>query len=75
MLLPILDINLRQSSISNNQHILSILLFSRFGEIEAPRDHDLPVADHDLVVGDGVPGVYVCGDAGIRQEGRRRVFP
>jgi hypothetical protein len=65
MLLPILDINLRQCLILDDQQILCILLFGSFCEIEASRDHNLPIDDHDLVMGNGVFGVDVGRNSGI----------
>jgi hypothetical protein len=62
MVLPILNIDPHQSFVSNNQHILSIFLLGRFGEVEGAGDHHGPIDDHDLVVSDGMLGIDVGED-------------
>ena len=63
MFIPVLHVYLPQILIPDDQKILRILLFSGLREIERPGDHRFPVNDHDLVVGNGVSVIYVCGNA------------
>jgi hypothetical protein len=63
MLLPVLGVFLAQCFILNDEEILGVLILGRQGEIERPRYHDLPVDDHDFVVGDVMDGVNLDGDS------------
>ena len=58
MPLPILRVVLGQFLVMDHKKILRIILLCRLGKIEGPSDNGLPVDDHDLVVGDGVLGIY-----------------
>ena len=58
----------------DDQEVLRVLLLGRLGEVERAGDHDRPVNEDDLVVGDSVLVVDVGRDAGVRQKGRRRVL-
>ena len=69
MLLPVLHINSCQLGIIQDQQVLSVLLFSCFGEVEAAGNHRLPVNDHHLVVSDRVPVIDEDRDTGIGQKG------
>ena len=73
MLQPVFQIKLRQILRRYDQQILRILLFCGLGEIERSGDDRGLVDDQDLVVGYGVFAVDVGGNAGVRQEGGRRI--
>jgi len=69
MNLPVLDIFLGQSLIPNDDEILGVLILGRQGEIERPRYHDLPVDNHDLIVGYVMSRVYLHGDSCLGHKG------
>jgi hypothetical protein len=54
MLMPILDIFLRESLIPNHQQIFCIPFLGCPGKIEAPSNDDFSINDYDLVVRDGM---------------------
>ena len=58
----------------DDEEVLGVLLLGGLREVERTGDDDRPVDDDDLVVGDGVLGVDIGGDAGVREKGRRRVL-
>ena len=59
---------------ADDQQVLGVVLFGSRREVEAARNDGLAVDDHDLVVGDGVLGVDLRGDAGVNHEVRRRIL-
>jgi hypothetical protein len=68
MRLPVLRVLRGQSWIPNDQQVLGVLLLGRLGEVEASRDDDLAVDNHDLVMRDGVYRVDLGRHLLIRQE-------
>ena len=74
MALPVFEVRLGELFRADDQQVLRVLLLGRLGEVERAGDYDRPVDDDDLVVGDGMPGVDVGRDAGVRQKGGRRVL-
>jgi hypothetical protein len=60
MLLAVVKVLLSQHLVTIHQQIHSIFLFGSSAEIERAGDNNLPVDDHNLVVGDGVRGVNVA---------------
>jgi hypothetical protein len=67
MFLPVFNINPCQCLVSDNQKILSILLFSSLREIERSGDYLGLIDDHDLIMGNSVLVVNKCRDPGVRQ--------
>ena len=60
--------------ILDDQQVLGILLFRRFGEVEGARDDRGRVDHHDLVMGNGVLVIDERLDAGVEKKGGRAVF-
>ena len=54
--------------------ILCILFLGSLREVERPRNHGLPVDDQNLVVCDGVLGVYFDRYASIEEKGGCRIL-
>jgi hypothetical protein len=61
MLIPVININLCQFLIPDYQQILRILFFRSFSKIKTSGYYSFLINDYDLVVGDGVLGIYVSG--------------
>ena len=74
MLLPIPRVSPSQLLIMGHKKVLSIVLLGSLGEIEATGNHGFAVNDHDLVVGDGMNGVYLDGYPIIEEEGGRGIL-
>jgi hypothetical protein len=73
MFLPVGCVLLGERRIANGHEVFRVLLLGHLGEIEAPRKDRVAVDDHDLVVGNGVPGIDPHGNAGMVKESRRRI--
>ena len=73
MVEPVVEVQFGELFRADDQQVLGILLLSGSGEIEGAGDHDRPVDEDDLVVGDGMLGINVGGDAGVHEKGERRV--
>jgi hypothetical protein len=65
--LPGLRVLGRQGFVTDEE-VLGILLLGRLRKVKAPRDDDLVIDDHDLVMGDGVVRIEHGLDALVRQE-------
>ena len=61
MLIPVININFRQFLIPDYQQILRILFFRSFGKIKTSIYYCFLVNNYNLVVGDGVLGIYISG--------------
>ena len=60
MRVPVLRVLCGQCFVADDQHVFRVLFLRRLREIERPRDDNLAVDDHHLVMGDGVGGVDLC---------------
>jgi len=65
MLIPVININLRQFLVPDYQQILSILFFRSFSKIKTSGYYSLPVNDYNLIVGDGVSEIYIGSNAHV----------
>jgi hypothetical protein len=74
MLIPVININLRQFLILDYQQILRILFFRNFGKIKAAGYYSLIINDYYLVMGDGVSEIYISGHSHVSSEISGTVF-
>lgn len=74
MRLPVLRVRGRQIPVADDQQVLGVLLFRRLREVERPGDHCFGVDDHNLVVGNCVPGINHHGNPRPINKICRRIF-
>ncbi len=65
---PILSIFRSQGPILDHQQILCILLLSSSGKIKRSSNHDLPIYNHDLIVGKRMGSINPRGYSHVNQE-------
>lgn len=73
MVEPVVKVQPGEFFRADDQQVLGIFLLGGLGEIEGAGNHNRPVDEDDLVVGDGVLAVDVGGDAGVPEKGERGV--
>jgi hypothetical protein len=74
MLIPVININLRQFLIPDYQQILRILFFRSFGNIKISGYYGFFINDYYLVMGDGLQGIYISGHSHASSKIARTVF-
>ncbi len=68
MLFPVRRILRRQGWISEDQHVLRVVLLRSLRKVEGAGNNRFVINDHHLVVGDGVGGVDADGNPRMSQE-------
>jgi len=74
MLIPVININLRQFLIPNYQQILRILFFRSFGKIKISGYYGFFINEYYLVMGDGMRGIYISGHSHVSCKIARPLF-
>jgi hypothetical protein len=72
--LPILNILHSQTLIPDHQQILGILLLGCLGEIERTGDDGLSIYDHNLVVGNAIDRINLCGNPELSRKSAEEYF-